>query len=133
MIGHNVSMLTPSPIKAEHDSYLHNYLTTGRASIIGTGRDVDAQHKDGHQVPVRLAIGHARLPDEELFVAFITDISARLQMEQALKENEEKFRSLISNIPGAAYRCLYNEHWDMLFISNAIESICGYPASDFLL
>jgi len=84
-------------------------------------------------VPVRLAIGHARLPDEELFVAFITDISARLQMEQALKENEEKFRSLISNIPGAAYRCLYNEHWDMLFISNAIESICGYPASDFLL
>ncbi|WP_337841592.1 MHYT domain-containing protein [Rheinheimera sp.] len=133
MLGRNVTMLTPDPIKAEHDSYLQNYLHTGKASIIGQGRDVMACHKDGRSLPVRLAIGHARLPEQDLFVAFITDISSRLQMEQALKENEEKFRSLISNIPGAAYRCLCNEQWDMLFISDAIEGICGYPASDFML
>ncbi|WP_288741251.1 MHYT domain-containing protein [uncultured Rheinheimera sp.] len=129
----NVNILTPAAIRPDHDSYLENYLRTGEAKIIGVGRDVEAVHKDGHTVPVRLAIGHAKLPDEDIFVAFITDISSRLQMEQALKENEEKFRSLIGNIPGAAYRCLFNENWDMVFISDAIETLSGYPASDFML
>ncbi|MBZ9612404.1 MHYT domain-containing protein [Rheinheimera maricola] len=53
--------------------------------------------------------------------------------ESLARENEEKYRSLIGNIPGAAYRCLYNDTWDMLFISDAIEGLSGYPASDFML
>ena len=53
--------------------------------------------------------------------------------ESRSRENEAKYRSLIGNIPGAAYRCLYNENWDMLFISDAIEQLCGYPPSDFML
>ncbi len=133
LLHKNVNILTPVTIRPDHDSYLQNYLTTGDAKIIGIGRDVEAVHKNGHAVPVRLAIGHAKLPDEDIFVAFITDISSRLQMERALKENEEKFRSLIGNIPGAAYRCLFNQNWDMVFISDAIEALSGYPASDFML
>jgi len=133
LLHKNVSILTPAVIRPDHDSFLHNYLATGEAKIIGIGRDVEAVHKDGHAVPVRLAIGHAKLKEGDIFVAFITDISSRLQMEQALKENEEKFRSLIGNIPGAAYRCLYNDSWDMLFISDAVANLCGYPASDFML
>ena len=133
LLGQNVNILTPGAIRAEHDSYLHNYLQTGSAKIIGVGRDVTAVHKNGELLPVRLAIGHVRLPDEDLFVAFITDLRQRLKMEQALKDNEAKFRSLIGNIPGAAYRCLFNDKWDMLFISDAIEGISGYPATDFML
>ncbi|OBP16762.1 ATP-binding protein [Rheinheimera sp. SA_1] len=133
LLGKNVNVLTPDAIRPDHDSYLNNYLQTGTAKIIGIGRDVEAVHKQGHAVPVRLAIGHVKLPNEHLFVAFITDLSVRRQMEQDLKDNEAKFRSLIGNIPGAAYRCLYNECWDMVFLSDAIEGISGYPASDFML
>ncbi|RVU33594.1 PAS domain S-box protein [Rheinheimera riviphila] len=133
LLGKNVNVLTPDAIRRHHDSYLDNYLQTGSAKIIGIGRDVDAVHKDGHAIPVRLAIGHVQLPNEHLFVAFITDLSIRRKMEQDLKDNEAKFRSLIGNIPGAAYRCLYNEYWDMVFLSDAIEGISGYPASDFML
>lgn len=133
LLQKNVNILTPAAIRPHHDSYLSNYLATGTAKIIGIGRDVEAMHKNGQTLMVRLAIGHVKLPNEDIFVAFITDISQRLQMEKALKENEEKFRSLIGNIPGAAYRCFYNENWDMLFISDAVESLSGYPASDFML
>lgn len=133
LLGLNVTALMPAAIRPGHDGYLQNYLDTGKANIIGVGRDVSAVHKNGQQVPVRLAIGHVRLPDEHLFVAFITDLRSRLQMEQALKDNEAKFRSLIGNIPGAAYRCLYNSSWDMVFLSDAIEGMSGYPATDFML
>ena len=133
LLGKNVNLLTPNTIRHDHDSYLSNYLQTGTAKIIGIGRDVEAVHKNGQPVPVRLAIGHVQLPNEHLFVAFITDLSVRRQMEQDLKDNEAKFRSLIGNIPGAAYRCLFNQSWDMVFLSDAIEGISGYPASDFML
>jgi two-component system NtrC family sensor kinase len=50
----------------------------------------------------------------------------------ALREGEEKFRTLTSNIPGAVYRCANNPDWTMDFISDVIEDISGYKASDFI-
>lgn len=54
------------------------------------------------------------------------------ETEEALQESEEKFRTLVSNIPGAVYRCALDADWTMYFISDAIEEICGYPASNFI-
>ncbi|MEZ5504955.1 MAG: MHYT domain-containing protein [Gammaproteobacteria bacterium] len=133
MTGRNVKTLMPEPFRGEHDQYLENYQRSGIARIIGKGRDVQAVDRHGRIFPIRLAIGHGRLPGEDLYVGFVTDISARIAMEHALKDNEARLRSLISNIPGAAYRCLLQAEFPMLFISDAIESITGYPAEDFLL
>ncbi len=60
------------------------------------------------------------------------DISRRLEMEQDLTQREERYRTLVQNVPGAVYRCLNDEHWTMVFVSEAIEDITGYPASDFI-
>jgi len=133
MIGKNVKMLMPEPFHSEHDGYLKRYLQTGEARIIGKGREVEALHKNGEKVAIRLGIGHVNMANNDFFVAFISDIRQRIKMEHALRENEEKFRSLISNIPGIAYRCLDDSKWTMLFISDAVEAITGYPAEDFIL
>jgi len=61
-----------------------------------------------------------------------TDISDRKQVVLALQEREEGFRTLVSNIPGAVYRCLCDSDWTMLFISDAILETSGYPPSDFI-
>lgn len=50
----------------------------------------------------------------------------------ALRESEEKFRTLTLNIPGAVYRCANDPDWTMDFISDVIEEISGYKASDFI-
>ena len=51
---------------------------------------------------------------------------------EALKLSEERFRSLIFNIPGAIYRCGCDENWTIEFVSDAIEEISGYPATEFI-
>lgn len=63
---------------------------------------------------------------------FITDITDLKRTEDALRESEERFRSLITNVPGAVYRCAPDAEWTVQFISDLIEEISGYPASDFL-
>lgn len=60
------------------------------------------------------------------------DITNRRQTEEALKESEQRFKSLVSNIPGVIYRCANDPDWTIYFISDAIEEISGYPASDFI-
>ena len=75
VIGRNIKMLMPEPEHSQHDGYLRNYLHTGVARIIGSGREVTGLRKDGSTFPLRLALGKAALPDETLFVGFITDIS----------------------------------------------------------
>ncbi|MDM8519952.1 PAS domain-containing protein [Anaerolineales bacterium HSG6] len=45
---------------------------------------------------------------------------------------EEKLETLVSNIPGAIYQCNFDTSWTMRFISDMIETISGYYASDFI-
>jgi PAS domain S-box-containing protein len=108
-------------------------LQTGEISPSARGADVTGRRKDGSIVPIRRAIGHARLDQQDLFVCFITDISDRRKMEQALRASEQQFRSLIGNIPGISYRSsLVEGDAPMLFISDAVERVTGYPGRDFL-
>lgn len=58
--------------------------------------------------------------------------SAQGQAEASLQSSGERFRTLVSNIPGAVYRCACDPDWTMSFISDAIQDIAGYPAADFL-
>jgi len=50
----------------------------------------------------------------------------------ALGESEEKFRTLVANVPGAVYRCAADPAWTMAFCSDEIQEITGFPASDFI-
>ncbi|MEC7283201.1 MAG: ATP-binding protein, partial [Pseudomonadota bacterium] len=101
--------------------------------IIGTGREVEVLRKDGERIPVRLGVGYTKIDGKPVFVAFASDLRKRKEMEDALRESEAKFRSLISNIPGMAYRCLNMPGWPMVFISDAAIEVTGYPPEDFIL
>lgn len=65
------------------------------------------------------------------YIAIKEDITRRKQAEQSLRESEEKFRSMVSNIPGVVYRCAYDQDWTIYFITEAIENLSGHQVNDF--
>jgi two-component system, LuxR family, sensor kinase FixL len=84
--GRNVSMLMPSPYREEHDSYLARYLATGERRIIGIGRVVTGQRKDGSTFPMELAVGEILVDGKRLFTGFVRDITERQDAEARLQE-----------------------------------------------
>ena len=84
--GHNVDMLMPSPYREAHDGYLSRYLATGRAKIIGSGRDVQGRRKDGSTFPLHLSVGEMTVGGERKFTGILHDLTDRVQMEARLTE-----------------------------------------------
>lgn len=74
-IGKNVRMLMPEPYRASHDLYLQNYQKTGEAKIIGIGRDVSGQRKDGTTFPMHLSVGKADIKHRVCYIGICHDLS----------------------------------------------------------
>jgi two-component system sensor kinase FixL len=88
VLGRSVDMLMPSPYREEHDSYLSRYLATGRAKIIGAGREVQGLRKDGTTFPLHLSVGEITIEGERKFTGILHDLTSRVQMEGRLREQE---------------------------------------------
>ncbi|MBC6934686.1 MAG: GAF domain-containing protein [Chloroflexi bacterium] len=96
--------------------------------------EVSLRKTDGSTLPADETILVVRDADgiPTNFATIITDISERKQAQAVLEENEARFRSLVSNVPGIIYRCAIDEFWTMQFIGPAIADLTGYPDTDFI-
>ncbi|CAB9493736.1 MHYT domain-containing protein [Alteromonas macleodii] len=129
---HASDMVTPERRHLYGDDFFSQRVVPTE-QIIGTGREVEVLRKGGERIPVRLGVGYTKIDGKPVFVSFASDLRKRKEIEDALRESEAKFRSLISNIPGMAYRCLNMPGWPMVFVSDAVFDITGYSPSDFVL
>lgn len=86
VIGQNIKVLMPSPYRENHDGYIRRYLTTGERRIIGIGRVVVGERKDGSTFPMELAVGEMRSSNRRFFTGFIRDLTERQKTETRLQE-----------------------------------------------
>jgi two-component system sensor kinase FixL len=86
VVGRNVNMLMPPPYREQHDGYLSHYRETGERRIIGIGREVMGQRKDGTTFPMYLTVGQAKVDGADIYVGIIRDITERQGAERRFQE-----------------------------------------------
>jgi len=126
VIGKNVNVLMPSPHHEAHDSYLANYRRTGRARIIGIGREVVGRRKDGATFPMDLSVSEVRLADRRLFTGFVRDITGRKEAEKALLHYAALVESSDDAIVGKTLEG-YVTSWNQ-----GAETVFGYTRKEMI-
>ncbi|HEY0125412.1 MAG TPA: PAS domain S-box protein [Rhizobium sp.] len=87
--GKNVRMLMPSPDRDAHDGYISRYLNTGERRIIGYGRVVSGQRKNGTIFPMELSVGEAVTNGKRIFTGFVRDLTSRHKIEEELRQSQK--------------------------------------------
>jgi two-component system sensor kinase FixL len=98
VIGQNVRMLMPEPYRSQHDEYLRHYLRTGEAKIIGVGRQVEGQRRDGSVFPMELGVAAVEAEGERYFVGFIHDLTERRRFEARMHDMHADRLDIIENM-----------------------------------
>ena len=81
---------------------------------------------EGRASAERLADGTVR------WHGFVTEITELMEATRALQKSESRFRAMVGNLPGVVYRCRNDGRRRMSYLSEGIERLTGYPASDFV-
>ena len=95
VIGNNISMLMPQPDKDVHDDYMFRHQQTGKANIIGIGREVIGLRKDGTVFPFRLGLSEVQFAGRKIYTGFIHDLSKEKEAERRLKEYASHLEELV--------------------------------------
>ena len=127
LLGQNVKMLMPMAYAVAHDGYLGAYQRSGEAKVIGKGREVEAQHGDGHSIPVHLAVSEVHLGaksddhDSRQFIGIISD----LRDVHAAREREQKERALLEVLHHGLtdYRALVSGNTLWRFLKEALKEL----------
>jgi two-component system, LuxR family, sensor kinase FixL len=130
LLGQNIKMLMPSPYKEEHDSYLENYLRTGKAQIIGLVRELQGQRKDGSIFPMELSVSEMWDGDERNFTGVVRDISQLKQAQEAQIQSEKKFRRILETAIDPIITI--NQKGIIQILNPATEKEFGYSSSELL-
>lgn len=86
VVGRNVSLLMPPSQASGHDGHMQRYVATRERRIIGIGRVLVGQRKDGSSFPMELRVGEVEVPGSHLFTGFMRDLTERQDRERRLNE-----------------------------------------------
>ncbi len=129
-------MSTMTPLNLKPDFTKDSFRQLLEPLRKGTSQKVDFRtihrRKNGTTYPVEVHLQHRLHAGQEVFVAIILNLSEQVETEKELQEAQRTLSTLLTNLPGMAYRCQNDQGWTMEFISQNCKDLTGYPPGKFV-
>jgi PAS domain S-box-containing protein len=129
MIGKPLDSLMPKEYRQKHGQYVKSYFATGKPNrAIGRILELPGLRSDGNVFPMEISLSAGSFENKQFVVAVARDITERKQMEESLRESEERFREVAEN-----------EHewiWEVdaegmyTYASPVVEKMLGYKPEE---
>ncbi|MGB0166252.1 MAG: PAS domain S-box protein, partial [Luteibaculum sp.] len=124
VLGENIKILVPMEHQSKHDKYVDDNLTTGVNKIVGTGREVEIQRKDGSRFWAFLSITKVKIGEDVLYTAFAKDVTS--ERNEKLK-NEQILEQAVDGVV-----TINGKTKEILFMNSAAENMWGYDREEVL-
>jgi diguanylate cyclase (GGDEF)-like protein/PAS domain S-box-containing protein len=126
-VGRTVSeLLVPPRLRDAHDQGFRRHLQTGEATLLGHPVRLSALRADGTEFDAELTINRVELPEGPLFTASIRDVSEQKAAEELLRAAEQRYRSLVEQLPLVVYIDEADADCTNLYTSPQTEKMLGY-------
>ena len=132
LIGQSIDLLVPHRHRKSHAGRRAGYYAAPQIRPMGIGKDLYARRKDGNNVPVDISLSHSTQDGELLVIAIIRDLTHHKRLEAAFRESQRALSTLMSNLPGMAYRCKNDRDRTLEFAGDGCVDLTGYAAADFV-
>ena len=122
--------IIPQQFREMHELGLEHFFATGEGPVLNKRFEIAALHRDGHEFPAELAIQAVGSGDAVTFNAFVHDVTERKQAEEALRESEERYRSLYTRTPGMLHSI--DASGRLVDVSDRWLEVLGYERSEVI-
>jgi len=89
-------------------------------------------NREGQEKFIKITQNLIEYDGNEYIGCSLEDRSREYEMRNRIKESERKLKTLISNLPGMAYRCRNDKNWTMQFVSEGCKELTGYNSQDLI-
>jgi diguanylate cyclase (GGDEF)-like protein/PAS domain S-box-containing protein len=128
LIGQPIEVLLPPEHRRQHSQHRAEFIVNPQTRLMGQRGEIKALRKDGRQIDVEIGLSRIKTAQGTFVASALRDVSARKMVEAALRENEEKLRSLFVLSPlGIAMTDMDGK---FLEFNEAFRAISGYSESE---
>jgi PAS domain S-box-containing protein/putative nucleotidyltransferase with HDIG domain len=125
-VGRELAGLIVAPASREaHRAALRLHLATGWGSVLGRRLELNAVRADAYEIPVDLTITRSDVDGRTIFTGVLRDLTGPRRAEAALQASEERFRTLVEQLPCVTYECEFDANSTIRYISPQIEAWTG--------
>ena len=125
VLGQNVSILMPHEYADNHDIYLKNYRESHNAQVIGSVRELEGLHRNGHIFPIEITISEVDLGSQVLFTGIVRDISER-------KKADTELRLAAASFDTHEGILITDEYANIIKVNPSFTKITGYAEEDII-